>query len=140
MVRTVAGALKAAGEAEARSYRFSYDMLGEGARTAADADRYTASYAEAIAAIGRAARGDDVFGRAGMSVKLSALHPRYRYAQRDRVLAELSPRLQELASAARDHRIGLTVDAEDADRLDLYLALFQAVYRDAALADRKRRE
>src|SRR3546814_4200971 len=122
MGRTIAEALKAAGEAEARGYRFSYDMLGEGARTAADADRYTASYAEAIAAIGRAARGDDVFGRAGMSVKLSALHPRYRYAQRDRVLAELSPRLKELdAIPLREAVAGMQRSEETTTELQLIM-------------------
>ncbi|MET4697836.1 RHH-type proline utilization regulon transcriptional repressor/proline dehydrogenase/delta 1-pyrroline-5-carboxylate dehydrogenase [Constrictibacter sp. MBR-5] len=134
MGRTIAEALKSAGEAERAGYRFSYDMLGEGARTAHDAERYAAAYAGAIDAIGRAARGGDVFARPGISVKLSALHPRYRYAQRDRVMAELAPRLRDLARAARGHGIGLTVDAEEADRLDLSLDVFASLCGDPTLA------
>ena len=112
-------------------------MLGEAALTAADAKRYLASYHDAIATIGRKAsesHGASPMERPGISVKLSALHPRYEFAQRDRVLAELTPVLLELARAARKENIGLTVDAEEADRLELSLDVFDAVYGDRSLS------
>ncbi|NVO14672.1 MAG: bifunctional proline dehydrogenase/L-glutamate gamma-semialdehyde dehydrogenase PutA [Rhodoplanes sp.] len=114
--------------------RHSFDMLGEGARTAADADRYAANYAASLAGIAThryAARGD---GRPSLSVKLSALHPRYEAVSHGRVVAELVPRLADLACAARAHDIGLTIDAEEADRLELSLDLFGRVLADPALA------
>src|SRR6266705_5386857 len=100
-------------------FRYSFDMLGEGARTAADAARYFDAYAHAIAAIGASAEGGALPARPGISVKLSALHPRYEPLSRDRVLAELTPRLIELARGAKAHDLNLTVDAEEADRLGL---------------------
>jgi RHH-type proline utilization regulon transcriptional repressor/proline dehydrogenase/delta 1-pyrroline-5-carboxylate dehydrogenase len=115
----------------------SYDMLGEAALTADDAARYLASYHHAIETIGaghRASHGGPVMQRPGISVKLSALHPRYEFAKRERVLAELTPLLLALAQAARRENIGLTVDAEEADRLDLSLDLFEAVYPDRSLS------
>jgi RHH-type proline utilization regulon transcriptional repressor/proline dehydrogenase/delta 1-pyrroline-5-carboxylate dehydrogenase len=134
MGRTIAEALERAGQAERQGYRHSYDMLGEAARTAADAARYMDSYRAAIDAIGRAAKGAPTIHDApNISVKLSALHPRYEFAQRRRVLEELVPRLAELARRARDHGIGLTVDAEEADRLDLSLDLIEAVSADPGL-------
>jgi RHH-type proline utilization regulon transcriptional repressor/proline dehydrogenase/delta 1-pyrroline-5-carboxylate dehydrogenase len=134
MGRTIAEALERAGQAERQGYRHSYDMLGEAARTAADAARYMDSYRAAIDAIGRAAKGAPTIHDApNISVKLSALHPRYEFAQRRRVLDELVPRLAELARRARDHGIGLTVDAEEADRLDLSLDLIEAVSADPGL-------
>ncbi len=127
MGRTIEEALERAQGAERRGYRHSYDMLGEAARTAADAARYHAAYAHAIAAIGRSAPARAVAEAPGISVKLSALHPRYETAQRDRVLAEATPSLMALARLARRAGIGFTLDAEEADRLDLSLDLFEAL-------------
>ncbi len=131
--RTIDEALERAAEAERRGYRHSFDMLGEAARTRADAERYTQAYAQAIGAIGRASAGRGPVSGPGISVKLSALHPRYEFAQADRVMAELLPRLRHLALLARDAGIGLCVDAEEADRLDLSLDLVEAVFTDPAL-------
>jgi RHH-type transcriptional regulator, proline utilization regulon repressor / proline dehydrogenase / delta 1-pyrroline-5-carboxylate dehydrogenase len=127
MGRTIEEALDRARSGEAEGYRHSYDMLGEAAHTAADAERYLAAYEDAIAAIGRAVAGGMVETAPGISIKLSALHPRYEMAQRERVIAELTPRLVALADKARTAGIGFTVDAEEADRLDLSLDLFEAV-------------
>src|SRR6266516_15524 len=99
--RTIAEAVANAREREARGYRFSYDMLGEAALTADDAERYLVAYRDAINAIGEASGGKGTYGGPGISIKLSALHPRYTRLQRDRVLAELLPRLGELAHLAR---------------------------------------
>ncbi len=133
MGRHIEAAMQRASRQEARGYRYSYDMLGEGARTAAAAQDYFEAYLGAIEGIGRRQAGRGPEAAAGISVKLSALHPRYEYAQRDRVLAELVPRLKQLALRARDHDIGLTVDAEEAARLDLSLDVIEAVFRDPAL-------
>jgi RHH-type transcriptional regulator, proline utilization regulon repressor / proline dehydrogenase / delta 1-pyrroline-5-carboxylate dehydrogenase len=118
-----------------RDYRFSFDMLGEGARTAADAERYWQAYAGAIAAIGRRAGSAGLPDRPGISVKLSALHPRFEPASRERVLKELAPRLLDLARLAKDHDLNFTVDAEEVDRLELSLEVFAAVLADPSLAD-----
>ncbi|HET7797880.1 MAG TPA: bifunctional proline dehydrogenase/L-glutamate gamma-semialdehyde dehydrogenase PutA [Nevskia sp.] len=138
MGRTIAEALDAAQGKDQRAYRHSYDMLGEAALTAHDAERYLAAYAAAIAAIGAssAVRGNTggVESRPSISVKLSALHPRYEYAKRSRVIAELAPRLLTLAQAAKAASIGLCIDAEEADRQALGLDLFEIVYRDPSLA------
>ncbi|WP_431856339.1 bifunctional proline dehydrogenase/L-glutamate gamma-semialdehyde dehydrogenase PutA [Azospirillum sp.] len=134
MGRTIAEALERGREQEKAGYRHSYDMLGEGARTMADADRYLETYAAAIRAIGAARGGRSVFDSPGISVKLSALHPRYEEAQRERVLRELQPRLKSLCLMARDAGIGLTVDAEEADRLALQLDLVEAMALDDGLA------
>ena len=133
MGRTIGEALERARPAEQAGYRHSFDMLGEAARTMADAEQFFDAYAAAIDAIGAHAQGDSVFARPGISVKLSALHPRYEFAQGERVLGELAPRLLALAQRARRHRIGLTIDAEEADRLDPSLDIFAAVYGDASL-------
>ena len=101
--------------------RYSFDMLGEGARTAADARRYLAAYARAIDAIGASAGAEALPARPGISVKLSALHPRFEAVSRDRVMAELVPRVIELAREARKYDLNLTFDAEEADRLELKL-------------------
>jgi RHH-type proline utilization regulon transcriptional repressor/proline dehydrogenase/delta 1-pyrroline-5-carboxylate dehydrogenase len=127
-------AIAAAAPREAEGYSFSYDMLGEAARTAEDAGRYLQSYAGALAAIAARARGNTVRTNPGLSVKLSALHPRYETAQRARVLDELVPRLAGLAQAACRAGIGLNVDAEEADRLELSLDVIEAVLRDPSLA------
>lgn len=134
MGRTIEEALERARSPEHRAYRHSYDMLGEAALTAHDAQRYFDAYSRSIAAIGRAASSAaSVYDAPGISVKLSALHPRYEFAQRERVLGELTPHLLELAERARDAGIGLTVDAEESERLDLSLDLFEAVYRAPSL-------
>jgi RHH-type proline utilization regulon transcriptional repressor/proline dehydrogenase/delta 1-pyrroline-5-carboxylate dehydrogenase len=123
--------------ARARShheYLYSFDMLGEGARTADDAERYFDSYANAIAAIGKTAGNVALPKRPGISVKLSALHPRYEPLSRARVLKELVPKPLELARMAKGHALNFTVDAEEADRLELSLAVIAAVLRDPSLA------
>ncbi len=109
-------------------------MLGEGARTAADAERYFQSYAGAIEAIGRSAGNAALPRRPGISVKLSALHPRYEPLSRERVLKELTPRLIELARVAKGYELNFTVDAEEADRLELSLEVIAATLRDSSLA------
>jgi RHH-type proline utilization regulon transcriptional repressor/proline dehydrogenase/delta 1-pyrroline-5-carboxylate dehydrogenase len=114
--------------------RYSFDMLGEGARTAIDANRYFNSYASAIDAIGRAADGRPLPDRPGISVKLSALHPRFEATSHGRVMAELVPRLIELAQQAKAYDLNFTVDAEEADRLELSLDVIVAVLGDASLA------
>ncbi len=131
---TIAGALERARREAAPQQRYSFDMLGEGARTAADAARYLAAYAAAIDAIGREAGSEALPARPGLSVKLSALHPRFEAVSRDRVMAELVPRLIELARNAKARDLNLTVDAEEADRLELTLEVFAAVLRDPLLA------
>jgi len=115
-------------------FRYSFDMLGEAARTAADAEKYFAAYADAIAAIGAHAGNAALPGRPGISVKLSALHPRYEAISRERVLGELVPRVGALARLAKQHDLQFTIDAEEADRLELSLDIIAAVLGDAALA------
>jgi RHH-type proline utilization regulon transcriptional repressor/proline dehydrogenase/delta 1-pyrroline-5-carboxylate dehydrogenase len=113
---------------------YSFDMLGEAALTRPDADRYFEAYQTAIDALGRAPRvADKVFGASDISVKLSALHPRFEETQRDRILAELTPRLLGLAKQAREAGIGMTLDAEESDGLELLLDLFASVYGDPGL-------
>ena len=131
---TIADGLKRARASEARGFRHSYDMLGEGARTRGDADAYFAAYAAAIAAIGKAAGDKPLPDRPGISVKLSALHPRYEAVNRERVLRELAPSLLELARAAKAHDLNFTVDAEEADRLELSLEVVGMVLADPSLA------
>ena len=117
-----------------RKLLYSFDMLGEGARTGSDARHYLDSYAHAIEAIGKAAGDDTLPRRPGISVKLSALHPRYEALSRDRVLAELVPDLLELAQLAKRYELNFTIDAEEADRLELSLDVITATLRDASLA------
>ena len=117
-----------------RELLYSFDMLGEGARTSPDARHYLDSYAHAIEAIGKTAGDDTLPRRPGISVKLSALHPRYEALSRDRVLAELVPNLLELAQLAKRHELNFTIDAEEADRLELSLDVITATLRDASLA------
>ena len=135
MGRTIGEALERARGAEQQGYRHSYDMLGEAAHTAADAARYAAAYDDAIAAIGRSWGGRIIADAPGISINLSALHPRYEMAQRARVLSEVSLILLELSRHARGAGIGLTIDAEEADRLDLSLDLFEALALSPDLAD-----
>ncbi|MFI5015058.1 MAG: bifunctional proline dehydrogenase/L-glutamate gamma-semialdehyde dehydrogenase PutA [Hyphomicrobiales bacterium] len=131
---TIEAALKRARSGAGRLARYSFDMLGEGARTAHDAERYLESYARAIEAIGRAAGNTPLPNRPGISVKLSALHPRYEATSRERVMAELVPRAIELARMAKAHDLNFTVDAEEADRLELSLDVIGAVAADASLS------
>jgi RHH-type transcriptional regulator, proline utilization regulon repressor / proline dehydrogenase / delta 1-pyrroline-5-carboxylate dehydrogenase len=133
MGRTIQEALERARDAEKGSYRHSYDMLGEAARTDADALRYFDAYAAAIDTIGEESRGLGPIDAPGISVKLSALHPRYELAQRDRVMTELLGRIRELAVMAKRADIGLTIDAEEADRLDISLDVLEALSGDPAL-------
>jgi RHH-type proline utilization regulon transcriptional repressor/proline dehydrogenase/delta 1-pyrroline-5-carboxylate dehydrogenase len=132
--RTIAEAIANAREREARGYRYSYDMLGEAALTAEDARRYLSAYEHAIDAIGDAAKGKGIYAGPGISIKLSALHPRYSRLQRERVLRELLPRVARLAQRARGRDLGVNIDAEEADRLDLSLDLFERLAADAALS------
>ena len=131
---TIAQALDHARVREAQGFRYSYDMLGEAALTADDAARYLAAYEAAIDAIGQAAAGRGIYDGPGISIKLSALHPRYSRAQRARVMDELYPRLRDLAVRARRHDIGLNIDAEEADRLELSLDLLERLCLEPALA------
>ena len=130
--QTIQEALSRAGSH--REFLYSFDMLGEAARTGDDAERYFESYTNAIDAIGRSAGNDALPKRPGISVKLSALHPRYEPLSRDRVLDELTPRLLELAQLAKRHELNFTVDAEEADRLELSLEVIAGVLRDSSLA------
>jgi RHH-type transcriptional regulator, proline utilization regulon repressor / proline dehydrogenase / delta 1-pyrroline-5-carboxylate dehydrogenase len=134
MGRSIEEALDRAKGPERHGYRHSYDMLGEAARTAADARRYFSSYHAAIAGIGAVVAGRDIVEAPGISVKLSALHPRYEEAQRNRVLHELLPALKALALRAKTAQIGFSIDAEEAERLDLSLDLVAALAGDAELA------
>lgn len=133
--QTIEEALKRATSSKGRVYRYSFDMLGEGARTAEDARRYFDSYASAIDAIGRSAGNEPLPNRPGISVKLSALHPRYEATSRERVMRELVPLVIELARQAKSYDLNFTVDAEEADRLELSLEVIDAVLADPSLAD-----
>jgi RHH-type proline utilization regulon transcriptional repressor/proline dehydrogenase/delta 1-pyrroline-5-carboxylate dehydrogenase len=125
--QTIDEAIKNGKDNEARGYRYSYDMLGEAALTEADAANYYAAYEKAIHAIGKASNGRGIRNGPGISVKLSALHPRYSRAQRERVMSELLPRLTALVKLAKSYNIGLNIDAEEADRLELSLDLMEAM-------------
>ncbi|MDA7964744.1 bifunctional proline dehydrogenase/L-glutamate gamma-semialdehyde dehydrogenase PutA [Ruegeria sp.] len=131
---TIQSAMARAQGMEDKGYTYSYDMLGEAARTEADAARYHLSYSRAIAAIAEACTEDDIRANPGISVKLSALHPRYELAQEQRVMEELVPRLRSLALLAKSAGMGLNVDAEEADRLSLSLQVIDTVLAEPALA------
>ncbi|HXD45341.1 MAG TPA: L-glutamate gamma-semialdehyde dehydrogenase [Pseudolabrys sp.] len=131
---TIDAALARSREHTSTTQRYSFDMLGEGARTAADAARYFDAYAAAIDAIGASAGGERLPARPGISVKLSALYPRYEATCRERVLKELAPRLLDLARRAKGFDLNLTVDAEEADRLELSLDVIAAVLADSSLS------
>lgn len=132
---TIGEALKHARELEEKGFRYSYDMLGEAAATMTDAERYYADYERAIHAIGKAGKGRGVYERPGISIKLSALHPRYARAQADRVMDELLQSVRSLALLARSYDIGFNIDAEEADRLELSLDLLESLAFDTELAD-----
>ena len=131
--QTISEALANSRGLEKKGFRYSYDMLGEAATTEADAERYVASYEQSIRAIGMASNGRGIFEGPGISVKLSALHTRYSRAQRDRVMAELLPRLTKLALLARQYDIAINIDAEESDRLELSLDLLESLCFDPRL-------
>lgn len=132
---TIDAAMRRGRKFETHGYRFSFDMLGEAAHTADDADSYFHAYENAIAAISAHAKAERAVDNPGISVKLSALHPRYEYGKKDRVLNELGARVATLARQAKAANIGFNIDAEEADRLDLSLDLIERLMRDPALAD-----
>lgn len=134
---TIEEALDHAKVLEDKGFRYSYDMLGEAALTEHDADRYFDDYTQAIHAIGKASEGKDVYTGAGISIKLSALHPRYQRGQIERVHNELYPRILNLALLAKKYDIGLNIDAEEADRLELSLELLERLCFEPALNDWK---
>lgn len=130
---TIEEALANGREREARGYRFSYDMLGEAAMTEADAQRYLQDYVTAIHSIGKASAGRGIYDGPGISVKLSAIHPRYSRIKHERMMAELLPRLKGLFLLAKQYDIGLNIDAEEADRLEISMDLVEALANDPDL-------
>ena len=135
MAQTIEAALEQSASKVAQGYTFSFDMLGEAARRAADAQVYFDQYAHAIHTVGRAHTAGSVEQGQGVSVKLSALHPRYGLWQADRVHAELYPKLLQLATLAAQYNIGLTIDAEESERLALSLELFERLAFEPVLAN-----
>ncbi|PCI59073.1 MAG: trifunctional transcriptional regulator/proline dehydrogenase/L-glutamate gamma-semialdehyde dehydrogenase [Gammaproteobacteria bacterium] len=134
MGETIEDATERARKKEQKGYVYSYDMLGEGARTMADAQRYFQSYVDAIRVIGNAANGQGPTKSPGISIKLSAIHPRYEFTHQARVMAELVPKLKELCLLAKSYDIGLTIDAEESERLDISLDIIETVFSDSELA------
>jgi RHH-type proline utilization regulon transcriptional repressor/proline dehydrogenase/delta 1-pyrroline-5-carboxylate dehydrogenase len=132
--QTIEEALKNSRENETRGYRYSYDMLGEAALTESDAKNYYASYETAIHAIGKASNGRGIKDGPGISIKLSALHPRYSRAQYARVMGELLPRVRSLVLLAKQYNIGINIDAEEADRLEISLDMLESLAFDPELA------
>lgn len=134
MGRTIHEAISRAKKQEEKGYCYSYDMLGEAALTTADATRYFEAYKSAIESIGKSVDTEaSLYKKAGISIKLSALHPRYSEAQQARVMAELPPKLLALARLAKEYNIGLTIDAEESERLDLSLDVIEKVFNDDSL-------
>ena len=125
--RDIQEAMSRARGMEKKGYTYSYDMLGEAARTAEDAQRYFMAYSKAISTISEHSSHSDSRDNPGISVKLSALHPRYEYTQKKRVIDELVPRLSSLVFQAKNANMGFNIDAEEADRLDLSLDIIEAV-------------
>ncbi len=132
---TIVDAMARGSAMVAKGYTYSFDMLGEAAMTGGDAALYFSAYEHAIRVAGSSKTGHNVADRPGVSVKLSALHPRYEVAQRDRVMAELAPRLADLCRLAASLNIGLNIDAEEADRLELSLDVIEAALSDKSLAE-----
>lgn len=132
--QTIDAAIDRARPQERRGYSYSYDMLGEAARSMADADRYFAAYMRAMRKIGKAAAGRGAVAGPGISIKLSAIHPRYEFAKGLRMRSELAPRLKQLAMAAKAGGLGFTIDAEEASRLDLSLDLIETLCADPELS------
>ncbi|WP_114327480.1 bifunctional proline dehydrogenase/L-glutamate gamma-semialdehyde dehydrogenase PutA [Candidatus Colwellia aromaticivorans] len=138
MGETIDAATNRAATKEQQGYVYSYDMLGEGARTMADADRYLKSYQDAIKSIGQVALAsgkNDPRRVPGISVKLSAIHPRYEFTHKSRAMAEIVPKLKALCLQAKQYNIGLTIDAEESERLELSLDIIEAVFTDTDLGD-----
>lgn len=135
MGRTIEEALKRARESEAVGYRYSYDMLGEAAKTAEDAENYFKAYQQAIDAIGKAAKGKGPFEGPGISVKLSALYPRYEFSHGPEAVSAIAKKLLSLTIQAKNYGLGLTVDAEEADRLELSLDIIESVFSAPELKD-----
>ncbi|MBU2918754.1 bifunctional proline dehydrogenase/L-glutamate gamma-semialdehyde dehydrogenase PutA [Psychrosphaera sp. F3M07] len=135
MGETIEAATERAIEKERNGYVYSYDMLGEGARNMDDADRYYQAYVKAIHVIGKAAQGRGPRTSPGISIKLSAIHSRYEFSHRDRVINELVPRLKALCLLAKEYNIGLTVDAEESERLDISLDIIEIVFSDPDLGE-----
>jgi len=133
MGRTIAEAIERSRKKDNRMYHYSFDMLGEAALTSRDADRYMEAYCNAIDTIGHSNQADSIYSAPSISVKLSALHPRCEFAQAERVVRELTPRLLELAQRAKDNNIALTIDTEEAERLLLTLDVFSHVFAAPAL-------
>jgi RHH-type proline utilization regulon transcriptional repressor/proline dehydrogenase/delta 1-pyrroline-5-carboxylate dehydrogenase len=134
---TIQDATDHATKKERQGFVYSYDMLGEGARTMVDAEKYFKAYQVAIDTIGAVARAsgkNDPRKVPGISVKLSAIHPRYEFAQKERVMTEAAPKLKALCLQAKSYNIGLTVDAEESERLELSLDVIEAVFSDDELA------
>ena len=137
MGETIVAATERAAEKEQKGYVYSYDMLGEGARTMDDAERYLKAYQDAIETIGKVALAsgkNDPRKVPGISVKLSAIHPRYEFTHKERVMTEIVPKLKALCLQAKSYNIGLTVDAEESERLDISLDVIEAVFSDSELA------
>jgi len=135
MGETIQDAVKRAQEKEKIGYVYSYDMLGEGARTARDAERYYKSYENAIDVIGKAAKGKGPRTSPGISVKLSAIHPRYDFVNYESAVVEISKRLKALCLRAKQYDIGLTVDAEESERLEISMDIIERVFSDPDLGD-----
>ncbi len=135
MGQTIEEALKRAKINEEKGYRHSYDMLGEGAKTAADAIRYFQAYSQSIDAIASQKNTGNIFSQPSLSIKLSALHPRFEIGLKERVFEELLPRILDLCRAAKAKGIALTIDAEESERLELSLELIKATAQDPSLKD-----
>lgn len=138
MGETIQAATEYAATIAHKDYVYSYDILGEGSRTMDDADKYFKAYQDAIEVIGNVARTtgkNDPRSVPGISVKLSAIHPRYQFIQKERVMAEMVPKLKALCLQAKSYNIGLTIDAEESERLELSLDIIEAVFGDSDLGD-----
>jgi RHH-type proline utilization regulon transcriptional repressor/proline dehydrogenase/delta 1-pyrroline-5-carboxylate dehydrogenase len=135
MGETIEAACERAEDKETKGYVYSYDMLGEGARNMEDAERYFDAYVKAIHVIGKAAKGRGPRKSPGISIKLSAIHPRYEFSHAERVMAELVPKVKELCLLAKKYDIGLTIDAEESERLDISLDIIEAVFTDEDLGE-----
>lgn len=131
--QSIEHALRHAGRLQKQGFRYSFDMLGEAAMTAADAQRYFSQYEQAIHAIGKASQGQGIYEGNGISIKLSALHPRYTRAKHATVMSELYPRLLSLVQLCRTYDIGINIDAEEADRLDISLDILERLCFEASL-------
>jgi RHH-type proline utilization regulon transcriptional repressor/proline dehydrogenase/delta 1-pyrroline-5-carboxylate dehydrogenase len=138
MGETIKAATERAATKEQQGYVYSYDMLGEGARTMADAELYYSAYENAITQIGKVALAsgkNDPRKVPGISIKLSAIHPRYEFSNKQRVMAEIIPKLKTLCLQAKQYNIGLTIDAEESERLEISLDIIEAVFTDSDLGD-----